>query len=370
MQNKVENVLKNGYNILFFLILVFRILLSDAIQLNYEFVNTICKYGFIAVSSLMSICLIHKIIEYKFTYKQIYILMIVFIVSMVGIIAKNTRILFMCFVVIISFFISTRRIMNVYFASSIFMLLFIFLSQNIGLINEINKNTEGFFLFMTSIFLFFRMQTKNIKATFLLRWLCLLLGIYLEYLIHDRTAEYLLLFFAIIYLFKLLQRRNAIIKSMIVVLPIILTVLSIYLAKNYSNYSWISTTLNNALSYRISIWNNLWNFYKVNLLPQDIMQYSYGFSFVMNTNISATDGFFAIGILEYGAIVYFVYIAAICIFLAKYYLGDNENPELIYCVILLILYGFTETIIDNGYLCFVIPISFSYLARMSLISRR
>lgn len=347
----------NKYEIILALILIFQNLSSASIQFRYATINTYFRYLTYGLILLLMLFFVAKLNKFEISY---YLILPV-VIGLIGVFCKNSRIMFTSLILFLTINLKPKKILNIYGMATVLLLIGICLFQLLNQISYINKNTWGYYILVSMLYLFFKIDNNNFKKRFLGGVCILILALFLENYLHDRTADYLIILFIISYVLKIYKTGNLILKQLIVMLPIILTVFSIYLSLNYGKYSWISDGFNNLLSYRISIWDNLWSNYNISIFPQDILQYAYGYSAILNQNITAADGFFAIGILIYGCVIYLIYIFSISAGLFKYFRLNLQDKMIFYFIFILIFYGFTETGLDNCYSCCLIPLSMSLL---------
>lgn len=213
------------------------------------------------------------------------------------------------------------------------------------------KNFAGYYLLAISFFIF-----KNIKNdSWIKKIIVMFCFVFIEfYLIKDRTASYLLILFLVIYNLKLIPHKKIFI-NFISILPILLTILTIFLTTHYNQSDYI-IHINNVLSGRIYYWNYYWNYFKPHLFPQntDILM-------PVGTGYMPLDSAYLVYLLSEGYILYFIIIFLLSI--SVYKTIKNKNYFMFSTILTLILFGFTESHCFNGQMCFLLPYAFSIFSR-------
>lgn len=203
-----------------------------------------------------------------------------------------------------------------------------------------NKNVLGFVLM--NVFVFLININITAKITKIIRVLILLVLFFIVYqYTSDRTVALLMLVtFVLHWISKTKNGVSRSVKLLIVSLPIILTVLSIFLAKNYARYTWIQH-LDIFLSSRIKIWSEYWNTFNISWFPQNINIFNYNFTPGEPLLIrEAMDGFFALGLLQHGIIIFSIFI--ILLMVALYYSSKHYNSILLISLIVYTIMCFSE----------------------------
>ena len=181
--------------------------------------------------------------------------------------------------------------------------------------------------------------------------LVLLLSLYVEsFLINDRTAALLILIFFIIYKQNLIP-KSRISKILAVSLPVLLTIISLYLLNNYGKVDFLYK-IDEILSKRVQIWQLFWSYFSPKLFPQDV-------SLLVSRDLTNLpfDGVYASGLLQYG---YIFYLLIILLLSNSIYFSIKENNKYLYTTIIIyILLGFTESVAFNSIICYLLPFSIS-----------
>ncbi|OYS20671.1 hypothetical protein CBF55_01115 [Lactobacillus taiwanensis] len=219
----------------------------------------------------------------------------------------------------------------------------------------LNKNLVGIFFFNIAIFLF--ISKKFEKKEWLQYILAVIIGLIIIFLVRDRTVGIILFLFLICY--TLIKRKKNISKLsrfLIVLLPIFLTIFSLFLSLNYGKKEWINI-FNENLSGRVQYWNYFWNRFSVSLLPQSLTDYFNMYDMgVISTVQYPIDGFYSLGILKDGIIVFTLLIALIMFTLLKLLRNFNKNKFIVIVIISLLLFSLTENIaLSYGYICYLFP---------------
>lgn len=209
------------------------------------------------------------------------------------------------------------------------------------------KNVAGYFLLSIMIAIFKILDRYKLRYSLLV----LLLSLYVEsFLINDRTAALLILIFFIIYKQNLIP-KSRISKILAVSLPVLLTIISLYLLNNYGKVDFLYK-IDEILSKRVQIWQLFWSYFSPKLSPQDV-------SLLVSRNLTNLpfDGVYASGLLQYG---YIFYLLIILLLSNSIYFSIKENNKYLYTTIIIyILLGFTESVAFNSIICYLLPFSIS-----------
>ncbi|WP_290079341.1 hypothetical protein, partial [Lactobacillus taiwanensis] len=129
-----------------------------------------------------------------------------------------------------------------------------------------------------------------------------------------------------------------------------------FLSLNYGKKEWINI-FNENLSGRVQYWNYFWNRFSVSLLPQSLTDYFNMYDMgVISTVQYPIDGFYSLGILKDGIIVFTLLIALIMFTLLKLLRNFNKNKFIVIVIISLLLFSLTENIaLSYGYICYLFP---------------
>ena len=209
------------------------------------------------------------------------------------------------------------------------------------------KNVAGYFLLSIMIAIFKILDRYKLRYSLLV----LLLSLYVEsFLINDRTAALLILIFFIIYKQNLIP-KSRISKILAVSLPVLLTIISLYLLNNYGKVDFLYK-IDEILSKRVQIWQLFWSYFSPKLFPQDV-------SLLVSRDLTNLpfDGVYASGLLQYG---YIFYLLIILLLSNSIYFSIKENNKYLYTTIIIyILLGFTESVAFNSIICYLLPFSIS-----------
>ncbi|NRO25333.1 hypothetical protein IMAU30115_01990 [Lactobacillus helveticus] len=154
-------------------------------------------------------------------------------------------------------------------------------------------------------------------------------------------------------------------------MPIILTILSFYLAFKFKNDSYIINLINDILSNRVAIWNNIIQNYNVILLPQYIRSTAYIWTITTQNILSlisyqGLDGFFIMSNYMYGIIIGGVYLIALT-YMLYLLLKEPIRNHLILCLsVCWIFIGFSETVVGYYYMSFLLPLAFNVIANSNV----
>lgn len=353
------------YNVLLCLLLAF-INLSQYIDNKPTLFENFFRVAFISITILLTFYWITNITKKNLLYKQAFLLLLVFALFIFGLIFKTRSIIVTALMISFSLLIPVNTIIDVY-CFSFLLVLIIFGIMRIFLSGiSMNKNVVGYFVFNVGLLLFFKLQNKNNNIRIkLLKNILLIITSLFEYFIGDKTALFLFLFFIVFYYLAPLLSGNKALKLLVIVLPIMLSILGVYLSFNFGKNVFVTDTLDKILSHRIALWNNIWNIYqKPTLFPQNVLDNAYSYSYLLGVTVHAADGYFSIGIIQDGIIIYSIYLLLIICALVKFYRIKDKNEKFFYFVFLMILYNFTETLIDRGSFCLIIPLVYAYIANI------
>lgn len=346
------------------------------INLMYQFNTTqwsiVFKIAAIVTFGIVCILFVNLNIDYKFQYKDLIIIALLIIMQVICLIFRDNDALLLLIGGVLFFFLDSINIIKIYLWNLLVTFIITAFASLIGIFplkadgfyvfGFGYKNRIGFIIFSISLYIFVLtiLKYKNKIAT-RIGYFLLFLTVFIEQMLQDRTASILLMLFIIIYGIHLLKLNNAIIKILIVSLPLILIIVSLYLTFNFSKYQWIYK-LNDWLSWRIGLWNNDWNMFHLSLFPQHINSYfSYITDYGQFMTITALDGYFALGVLQHGIIFFVLSILALMQMLFFGLQNMNKQQEVIVCmVVIFILYSFSETIPVISYLCFLFPTALGF----------
>lgn len=350
------------YKIIFFGL----ILLANLYRQTNEsaFLYHFFQIGFWLLFVIMIIIYFFSIKNIHFSAKQLIILFILVCISLFGLIFKDMNIFFLSIFCIFSFYLSSKEIVNLYNYSVIITLVsFVLLSilnflplwNNGNLVLGFNnKNTTGYYIFYFA-FVFYFINHKYSFINYFITFSCFILE---WYLIQDRTAAILILLGIVLLVTPFIEKIT--IRRILVILPIFLVLVSAFLTINFGKYIWINN-LDKFLSWRISIWNNSWNMYTFSLIPQNInsvLTIARDYSLGQQYTLSGFDGFFALGVLQDG-ILLFIWIIVNMLYVLQYFVKNlSLKNRVIYILsILFILFNFTEKVSIVYFLCWLIPLA-------------
>lgn len=210
------------------------------------------------------------------------------------------------------------------------------------------KNAAGYYLFTVSLIIFKLLKKKNKIYNLLFLIMVFLIEFFV---INDRTIAFLMVIFYLLYVFNIYP-KNIITKVFTSLLPIFLTLLSLFLIKHYGQYNWINE-VNNLLSNRIELWNYFWQYYKPQIFPQSANLFSTN----NLINLLPFDGVYASGLIRLGYILYlFIMLLQMYAIYHSSNLNNKQDDNFLFCVLIcLSLYGFTEANAFNGVACFLVP---------------
>lgn len=225
------------------------------------------------------------------------------------------------------------------------------------------KNTTGYFLACLALAFVYLLKNKKWLVNIVLVGSLIIVGIPFN----DRTAAFSLILFLIFYNINFDFSCNKIIKYSIILLPFLLTLVAFFLALSLNRISWMSN-VDNILSYRLSIWNNIILNNHLSLIPQMISS-----NFVISSlsigeylfhwvKVSGLDGFFAISIYQYGVLVYTIILVCWSIMLYLLLKKPQKNKLIIYFSIIMLVLGFSETIIIIYNLSYLMPLAMNMIA--------
>lgn len=198
------------------------------------------------------------------------------------------------------------------------------------------KNTLGLFLFTMSSYFIYIFNNNRIQK--IIAYVVFIISFLIDwYLIGDRTIAISMLLLIII---KIMYIKREKATKMWACLPIILLMLSIFLSWKYTG-SDLWNIIDNALSYRLRIWNYVWQHKSINLLPQDLTFNDIALGGIIFWGILPIDGFFALGSLVYG-IIYFSILMIFLIYLLWKLVSKKELFGLFPYALCFVMTGFSE----------------------------
>lgn len=321
---------------------------------------------------IVCFCFVAFSLKYDFQTRELLIILLLLLLQFVCFAFKDNDSLLLLVFAVLFFFLDEISIVRIYLWSLIVVFIITSISSLSGLLPVRAdgylvlgfgyKNRIGFIIFSIAVYLFSIIKLRdNSKLGTLVGNCILIFTAIFEQLVQDKTALMLIILFMMMYNFHIFRINNVILKLSSVCLPVILTILSLFLAFNFSKYQWI-LKLNDLLSWRIGLWNNDWGMYHISWFPQNINSFfSYVTSYGQYLTITATDGYFALGILQNGIIFFVVSIIALMYMVFYNFKNVDNKKEIILCLsIIFMLFSFSENIPLLGYLCFLFPTAFGF----------
>lgn len=367
---------KNTYMINFVILLIITNLYLFTQRSIYETQNVIFKYlTYILTIWVVFLCIL-KFSRYKFNVRSIINLLFILIMGAVSILVKAPTYFYTCVYSIFVIFLSEEQVVISYGISQIitiaimtFLALFNGLSlwnNNVLALGYENPNTLGFSFFIIILALFL-VKPRQFRSKYKL--LLIIVSFFLEYyLIKDRTAAFLILVFVFLVFLKPIVEKNKWIQQCIVLLPIVLFSINFFLTVNLYKYEWIQK-VDQYLSSRISLWNEYFTMYHLQLWPQNTNFYEINHTvgeslFVKNP----FDGFLTLGILQYGVVLYLSML--LMLVLALYQSIKRKHYSFFVILVVLTLYSSSETIPALYYISYMLPTSFSIFLRKNNTERK
>ena len=203
------------------------------------------------------------------------------------------------------------------------------------------KNPNQLSLYLM-VLLFEFVYLSNKKKTYIFLILAVIIECIEYYIINTKTIMLIIPIFAICYIInvkcpKFVEKacENKLIKSIIYILPLLLTALVITSAYMYNTNPESMKFINKVFSGRISFCTVFFNNYGVSLLGNNIPDY-------IQQNV-VLDNMYLKLLIKFGIIQYIMYIAIIILNTKKAY--KEKQYHLLFIIVLLELYGMMETIV-------------------------
>jgi hypothetical protein len=220
-----------------------------------------------------------------------------------------------------------------------------------------NPNTIGFYVMivpMELLILFWNDKRYWVKIA---TWVGYIIAVLVDkILFKDTTAIVLAVIFILLYWilkFRIVE-KNLFVRIILVISPIILMILSYYLAKTYGMTP-NSTAINELLSYRVGIWN----FYLTNFPPHLFLQHIDTSSFITVLGQGAFDGAYMSSLISNGILLtmFFVFTLSRTILVSFKY----NKVELSILTIIFVVLAFTEGISLTAYQSPIIVLAVAFI---------
>lgn len=333
---------------------------------------------FILVVSLgcgLALCLIYILLmRYELRCKADFfnILFLIFLIFF-GIYFRDMDLIVLGIMALSLFFLSGREIIKVYGISQLLLIFFLLVfalfrmiplftyiqngwmyEGNVHVLNfGLNKNLIGLIFLNISIYILSLKKVDNRIKYFL----SLIIGLVMLFLVKDRTVA--LVLFSLIFFYILTTHNDNISKLcriLIILLPIVLIVFSLYLSFNYGKENWVNN-FNAALSGRVQYWNYFWNTLSLSWWPQSLVDYFNMYDLgVISTVQYPVDGFYSLGVLKEGILIFTIFIFVTIYTLYNLTKNYHKNKLLLISIVALLLFCLSENIaLSYGYLCYLFP---------------
>lgn len=346
---------KRIVDLLFVFILFYQVLYSSLWQSIFP--SNIWKVIVLVLNFVLILFLLFDAISSNYPGKKITALSILFALMLVYLVKQDTTVVILFGYLALSLSVDLKKLFKLYFLGIGIGVLIVCGLSLIGVLpiigNSIgmysfgfdNPNTLGFYL-LELFLLYFVLYVKkiNIKFTFLF----VLLMIFENEILDDKTASVLLVLVVIlISLKKIINRLNksSVFKFLIALFPVFLFGLTIWIAKNYLNYSWM-VDLNSLLSTRPYFWNLYYNTQQISL---------FGFNF-LEIGQGTLDNAYLNYLLIHGALCFTVVMFILCVGLYKS--AGNEDPFVLMILIILLVFSFVETMPFRPFQSILLPLAF------------
>lgn len=296
----------------------------------------------------------------------------------VGIVYQELGLITVAILSVIFLFLSNEQILDAYIISqslTLFLLFVLAIFNVIPFTSEvmdyygqaqsslnfgINKNLVGLLIFNFSLLPFSTLLSSKVNNTlkYLFIFLCFLLNFFI---VRCRTAALASLFCIILSMY--FNSRNTLkpfIRIIFTYIPIFLTVICIFLAKNYNTSSFIQM-INPVFSGRIELWNRFWYSFSPTLFYQRVSMYFTSYNLGgFYTSLLPFDGFFALEILKMGFILYIVILFCMVKTIDGLIKNFSQSKIILLVLISLIFMSVTESfIVEYSSFCFLLPFCIS-----------
>lgn len=319
---------------------------------------------FIFVSLCSSLFLIMHLFYYKISAKQFFIISIISIICII-ITFKSGKITILMSGIIILFTrkIDFDKLIKTIFATKIIGVTMVVLLWICGIVStnefyRINNNGElikrytlGFihpnvaflnFYLLVLMYLYIRFEKLNLKDYIGILTITLLI-----YRLTDSRTGVISVLIAIILAFVLRYKlliKFKFIKNIIVLIPLICGIGSVFLCKIYSNNNYLLNSINNILTGRLELGNRFLSIYNIKLLGQKVIEGS-----SLNGSYLRIDNGYIKLILSYGIVIFIIYIILQIKILKKYTFRTYEYKKVL-LIVSFSIYGLTEVYIYNAFI--------------------
>lgn len=231
----------------------------------------------------------------------------------------------------------------------------LFSADGIIILGTLHKNGLGFMLTLVAAAALYYLRNNKMQKNCGLV-IALIVSYVNWYFIEDRTAA-IALVVDIIISYVIFNGRQ--IKSKIFMwLPVGLSIISWLCIYAYPNYNW-AVSVDKVLSRRLILWKYVWTYFSPSLWQQNIAYGNRGIGDIY-VGGSPMDGFFAVGALAYGYVV-FISIMVLLVYLLSCLLKSSKYNDLLPYAICIIITSFTElnTCITTN--VWLIPVAINFL---------
>lgn len=344
---------------------IFLMIVINCTNLTYTIPYKLYIFGLLLL--IMTTFFLFKTITVKHTFKGMIIGLFIMSLGIFNGVRGDSEFMLLCLFSLYISYISWKVVVKLYLIASITSVLFICVLSLLGILpvgtpgsfqfGFINSNVIGFIITMIIIEIIV-LSWKRVTACKVFLYAGVVLIIYK--LFNDSTSFIGLIILGIIYiLFTFLETNKTFIvflKVIALLLPILGTFLSLWLAKSYGKTSF-SLKIDDILSMRPQIWNFFLNAFPPKILSQSIQIITDGTQTFVGGG--AFDGGYIEGLIYHGWFSFLLIIFALEYLIVK--LFQHNNYELISCFIALLIIAFTEGTPFNGFQSFMIPMAFASL---------
>jgi len=317
----------------------------------------------------------------KYNLKKIVIYLVLIIISFVNsILIDNATIFFIILVILAASNINFKNLINFDMKLKIFLLILLLFLSFFGILpnysSEINGNFKQAFGFLHPNMFCFYVITILLEYMYICKkndFKYIFINFVIVFILYNvclaRTAiyTYIIVFFVnILIIHKDKIFNNKFIKLFLIILPVLITILSVYAVIQYGNHNQLMRDLNKIFTTRISNGYNFYEKYGINLFGNKIETISTREAMLNGSGSKILDMGYLNLLISYGYIVSFVFIYLLCSFQKN--LIEKKDYRLLLICTFFIISGFAETSIFNIAINFsIIPfINFSKIGKTKL----
>lgn len=348
--------------------IAFQIIYNSLWKIVYP--NRIWLYLYFSSFFILFIMILIQFFLNKFSLKEWLYFLFIFILSILGLKFANVMILTIILYAMYVFFLNYQEVISVFLKGTFigfFSVILLAFGNFLPMYESIkgyltfgfrNPNTTGYYALILAIGY---IVTKWYKPNKRMWFFYAIVIIFEIYFMKDSTALVMALIFLILYV--VLKNKPNIFKNLIIrvttcLLPILLTIISFYLALTERSSNILRW--NDLFTNRLNIWHYYAQNYPPQLLPQKIIPFAGWIDNVPGHN--AFDGAYIYFPVYNGYLFFSIFLVLLCLFLWKCL--KNQRYDLLAIAITIIISGFSENLIFSAYQSPVIVMAVAFSNRL------